>query len=92
MASGTPGKTYGEVRNFYKLLCSLPRHVQAHLSILMHRFRDKDGKIIDGSMDCGECGAGRNLLKHFEDRGDENIACVIQDGTVVSTLELHVLV
>lgn len=77
MASGTPVKTYGEVRNFYKMLCSLPRHAQAHHRILVYRFRDKDGKVIDGSMDDGEFGAGRNLLKHFEERGHENIACVI---------------
>lgn len=77
VASGTPVKTYGEVRNFYKMLCSLPRHAQAHHRILVYRFRDKDGKVIDGSMDDGEFGAGRNLLKHFEERGHENIACVI---------------
>lgn len=77
MASGIPVKTYGEVRNFYKMLCSLPRHAQAHHRILVYRFRDKDGKVIDGSMDDGEFGAGRNLLKHFEERGNENIACVI---------------
>lgn len=28
-------------------------------------------------MDDGEFGAGRKLLKHFEERGRENIACVI---------------
>lgn len=48
VASGTPVKTYGEVRNFYKMLCSLPRHAQAHHRILVYRFRDKDGKVIDG--------------------------------------------
>lgn len=48
VASGIPVKTYGEVRNFYKMLCSLPRHAQAHHRILVYRFRDKDGKVIDG--------------------------------------------
>lgn len=62
---------------FKKMLCSLPRHAQAHHRIIVYRFRDKDGKVIDGSMDDREFGAGRNLLKHFEERSHENIPCVI---------------
>lgn len=47
VSSGTPVKTYGEERNFYKMLYSLQRHTQAHHRILVYRFRDKDGKMID---------------------------------------------
>lgn len=77
MASGAAVKTYGEVRNLYKKICSLPKHAQANHRILVYRFRDKDGKLIEGSMDDGEFGAGRNLLQHMEERGYENIACIV---------------
>ena len=77
VASGITAKTYGEVRNFYKKICSLPRHAQAHHRILIYRFHDRDGKLIEGSMDDGEFGAGRNLLKHLEQRGHCDIACVV---------------
>uniref|UniRef100_K1QN75 IMPACT-like protein n=1 Tax=Magallana gigas TaxID=29159 RepID=K1QN75_MAGGI len=80
MASGAAVKTYGEVRNLYKLykkICSLPKHAQANHRILVYRFRDKDRKLIEGSMDDGEFGAGRNLLKRMEERGYENFACVL---------------
>lgn len=43
----------------------------------MYCFWDKDGKVIDGLMDDGEFGVGRNLLKYFEECGYENIVCVI---------------
>lgn len=33
--------------------------------------------MIDGLMDDGEFGVGRNLLKYFEECGYENIVCVI---------------
>lgn len=36
-----------------------------------------DGKIIEGSMDDGEFGAERKLLKHVEQRGYDDVACVI---------------
>lgn len=59
------------------MLCSQPRHAQAHHRILVYHFRAKDGTVIDGSMDDLEFGAESNLLKHFEERRHENIACVI---------------
>ena len=43
----------------------------------MYRFTDKDGKLIDGYMDDGEYGAGRNLLKHLEERRLNNVVCVV---------------
>lgn len=60
MSSGAAVKPYGEVRSLYKKICSLPKHAQANHRIIVYRFRDKDGKLIEGSMDDGEFGAGRN--------------------------------
>ena len=43
----------------------------------MYRFTDKDGKLIDGYMDDGEYGAGRNLLKHLIKRRLNNVVRVV---------------
>lgn len=77
IANAAEAKTYGDVRKFYKKICSIPIHAQASHRILVYRFTDKDGKLIDGYMDDGEYGAGRNLLKHLEERRLNNVVCVV---------------
>ena len=77
IANAAEAKTYGDVRKFYKKICSIPIHAQANHRILVYRFTDKDGKLIDGYMDDGEYGAGRNLLKHLEERRLNNVVCVV---------------
>ncbi|XP_078322857.1 uncharacterized protein LOC111117276 [Crassostrea virginica] len=77
IANAAEAKTYGDVRKVYKKICSIPIHAQASYRILVYRFTDKDGKLIDGYMDDGEYGAGRNLLKHLEERRLNNDVCVV---------------
>ncbi|XP_078317968.1 protein IMPACT homolog [Crassostrea virginica] len=77
IANAAEAKTYGDVRKVYKKICSIPIHAQASHRILVYRFTDKDGKLIDGYMDDGEYGAGRNLLKHLEERRLNNVVCVV---------------
>nr|XP_022290388.1 protein IMPACT homolog [Crassostrea virginica] len=77
IANAAEAKTYGDVRKFYKKICSIPIHAQASHRILVNRSTDKDGKLIDGYMDDGEYGAGRNLLKHLEERRLNNVVCVV---------------
>lgn len=55
----------------------LPKHAQANHRILVYRFRNKEGKLIEGSIDDKEFGAGRNLLKHLEEWDYKNIICVV---------------
>ncbi|XP_022298477.2 uncharacterized protein LOC111107521 [Crassostrea virginica] len=73
IANAAEAKTYGDVRKFDKKICSIPIHAQAIHRILVYRFTDKDGKLIDGYIDDGEYGAGRNLLKHLEERRLNNV-------------------
>lgn len=76
MARAAAVETYCEVRNLYKKYVPC-WHAQANHRILVYRFWGKNGKLIKGSMDDGKFGAGRNLLQYLEERGYENIACMV---------------
>lgn len=77
MAIGANIQSTDEALNVYKKASIDPYAASCDSRILVYRFRDQSGKIIESYHDDREHGAGRRLLRYFHDNRINDVAIVV---------------